>query len=142
MAKSNKNTLIHWSADEVKLLKKLYPKGKARQIADQTGRTLDAVKQRAYEMGLTTGKWRLWSEDEIKLLSKLHPNQTVQSIADILGRSLGTVYSKASSLGLGKGMFHPAWSVQEETLLRELYPTNTVADTAKRIEPVKRALSK
>ena len=67
MTKRNKRTLIHWSADDVILLKKLFPKGKARQIANQTGRTLDAVKQRAYDMGLKTKKWRLWSDDEIKL---------------------------------------------------------------------------
>ena len=60
MAKSKKNTWIHWSEDEVKLLKKLFPKGKARQIADQTGRTLNAVKQRAWEMGLKTRQWRPW----------------------------------------------------------------------------------
>jgi len=49
MAKNNKNTWIHWSEDEIKLLKKLFPKGKARQVADQTGRTLAAVRQRAYD---------------------------------------------------------------------------------------------
>ena len=128
MAKSNKNTLIHWSEDEVKLLKKLFPKGKERQVADQTGRTFSAIMNKAHDMGLKKGKWRLWSADEIKLLKKLHPNQTAQSIADILGRSLATVYEKASSLGLRKGIFHPSWSIQEETLLKKLYPTNTATD--------------
>jgi len=108
MAKSNKNTLIHWSEDEVKLLKKLYPKGKARQIADQTGRTLAAVRQRTYDMGPKTRECRLWSADEIKLLYELHQNQPLQSIADILGRSLDAVYRKASSLGLRKNIFHPS----------------------------------
>jgi hypothetical protein len=105
MAKGNKRTWIHWSEDEVKLLKKLFPKGKTRQIADQTGRAFTAVRQKAYDMGLKTKKWRLWSADEIKLLYKLYQNQTAQSIADILGRSLETVYKKASSLGLRKDNF-------------------------------------
>jgi len=132
MAKSNKNTWILWSEDEVKLLKKLFPKGKTRQIADQTGRTFAAVRQKAYDMGLKTREWRLWSADEIKLLY-LHQNQTVQSIADILGRPLTAVCKKASSIGLRKGIFHPTWSIQEESLLKKLYPTNTATDIAKRI---------
>jgi len=133
MAKSNKNTLILWSEDEVKLLKKLFPKGKTRQIADQTGRTLAAVRRKAFKMGFKTRDWRLWSADEIKLLYKLYQNQTIQSIADILGRSLNTVYKKASNLGLRKDIFYPIWSIQEESLLKKLYPTNTVTDIAKRI---------
>ena len=120
MAKGKKNTWILWSAGEIKLLKKLYRKGKAKQIADQTGRTLAAVRQRARVLGLQTRELHLWTTDEIKLLYKLHPNQTVQSIADILGRSSDTVSAKALSLGLRKDIFHPVWSIQEETLLRKL----------------------
>ena len=133
MAKRNKNTQILWSADEVESLKKLFPEGKERQVADQTGRTFSAIMNKAHYMGLKKGKWHLWSADEIKLLYKLHPNQTVQSIADILGRSSETVSIKVLSLGLRKNIFHPTWSIQEESLLRELYLTNTVKDTAKRI---------
>jgi hypothetical protein len=100
MAKSNKRTWIHWSEDDVNLLKKLFPKGKARQVADQTGRTLDAVKQRAYDMGLKTRGRHLWSEDEIKLLHKLYQNQTGQSIADIPGRPMHQSSASSESLSL------------------------------------------
>jgi len=41
-----------WSKDEVKLLKRLFPRGRAREIAEQTGRPLTAVRQKAYNMGL------------------------------------------------------------------------------------------
>jgi DNA repair photolyase len=54
MAKSKKNTWIHWSAEEVELLKKHYRKGKAKQIADQIGRTAAAVRQRAVIEGCQT----------------------------------------------------------------------------------------
>jgi len=85
-------------------------------------------------MGLKTRQWRPWSADEVKLLYELHQNQPLQSIADILGRSLETVSQKALGLGLRKCKFYPPWSIQEETLLKELYyPTNTVKDVAKRI---------
>ena len=68
MAKSNKNGWVSWSEDEIKLLKKLYPLGRVREIAEQTGRPLTAVRQKAYKMGIKTRERRLWSANEIKLL--------------------------------------------------------------------------
>ena len=44
MAKSKKNSWVAWSEDEVKLLKRLFPRGRAREIAEQTGRSLTAVR--------------------------------------------------------------------------------------------------
>jgi len=35
-----KNSWVAWSEDEVKLLKRLFPRGRAREIAEQTGRPL------------------------------------------------------------------------------------------------------
>ena len=102
MAKSKKNGWIAWSEDEVKLLKKLFPHGRAREIAEQTGRALTAVRQKAYSMGINTRERCLWSAKEIKLLKKLYPTENTQSIADKLGRSLQPVRHKASLLGLKK----------------------------------------
>ena len=50
-AKAKKRTSIAWSKDEVKLLKKLYPRGRAGEIAERIGRPLTAVRQKAYYMG-------------------------------------------------------------------------------------------
>ena len=102
MAKAKKNSWVLWSQDEVKLLKRLYPKGKARQVSEQTGRPFTAVKQKAYDMGIANRRVRRWSAGEIKLLKKLHPHQTLQSIADTLGRSLSAIRYKALCLGLRK----------------------------------------
>ncbi len=46
-----------WSEDEIKLLQKLFPSGRAREIANRTGRTLAAVRQQAYNMGITTREY-------------------------------------------------------------------------------------
>ena len=77
-----KNGWVAWSEDEVKLLKRLFPHGRARKIAEQTGRPSTAVKQKAYSMGIKTGEQRLWSANEVKLLKKLYPTENTQSIAD------------------------------------------------------------
>jgi len=58
-AEIKKSSRLIWSEDEVKLLKKLFPLGRAREIAEQTGRPLTAVKQKAYYMGIKTRERRL-----------------------------------------------------------------------------------
>jgi len=102
MAKAKKDTWVRWSEDELKLLRKLFPKGRAREIAERIGRPLTAVRQKAYTMGLKTKQWCRWSDSEVKLLKKLHASESLQSIADKLGRSSGTVGVKACSIGLRK----------------------------------------
>ena len=79
MAKNKRNGWISWSKDEVKLLKKLFPRGRAREVAERTGRPLTAVKQKAYYMGIKTKERRLWSANEIKLLKKLYPKENTQA---------------------------------------------------------------
>ena len=130
-----KNNWVAWSEDEVNLLKRLFPRGRAREIAEQTGRPLTAVKQKAYRMGIKTREWRLWSANEIKLLKKLYPSENTQSIADKLGRSLQTVTQKASLIGLKKVGKAPVrvWSREEEAQLRKMYPDNIVPDIANQI---------
>ncbi len=100
MAKNKKNSWAAWSEDEVKLLKRLFPRGRAREIAEQTGRSLAAVKHKAYSMGIKTREWRLWSANEIKLLKKLYPTENTQSIADKLGRSRISINHKGCNIGL------------------------------------------
>ena len=103
-AKVEKSVRHLWSEDEIKLLKKLYPGGGAREIAERTGHPLASVRQQAYNMGITTREYqhRLWSADEIELLKKLYSNESIRSIAEKLGRSEGSVYGKAHTTGLKK----------------------------------------
>jgi len=140
-ANTKKSGWVSWSEDEVKLLKKLFPRGRAREIAEQTGRPLTAVKQKAYSMGIKTREWRRWSANEIKLLKKLYPSENTQSIADKLGRSSEWVRYKASLIGLKKVGIAPVWSKQEKDLLRKLYPDNSVREIANQIGRTVRAVA-
>lgn len=91
-----------WSKDEVRLLKRLFPSGRTRQVVAKIGRPLTAVRQKAYDMGLKSEVYHFWSTDDLKLLRKLFPNTRTEEIADKLGRSLHTVKNKAYQLGLKK----------------------------------------
>jgi hypothetical protein len=131
-AKTKKKTSIAWSKDEVKLLKKLFPRGRVREIAERIGRSLPAVRQKAYYMGIRTTGNRFWSANEVQLLKKLYQDENAQRIADKLGRSLKAVKGKASAIGLKKQGSHP-WSRQEIALLKKLYPDNSARDIASRL---------
>jgi len=50
-AKAKKSRPRPWSEGEVKLLKKLYPGGRAEEIAERTGRSLTAVKTKGIRHG-------------------------------------------------------------------------------------------
>ena len=135
MVKRRKNNWVRWSKDEIKLLKRLFPLGKARQVAEKTGRSLKAVKQKAYDMGLGTRQNRRWSASEIEIVKRLYPIETARSIGARLGRSEKTVSVKARSIGVKKAECRLPWSTREDALLKKLYPDrkNTKADIAEKI---------
>lgn len=123
-----------WRKEEVKLLKKLFPRGRAREVAEQTGRSLEAVKHKAYKMGIRTRENRLWSADEIRQLKRLYPSETVQSIADTLGRTAWAIEAKAGQLGLTElAEERRVWLKRELNLLRKLYPSKTAEQITEQI---------
>jgi len=91
-----------WTKDDIRLLKKLYPHGNTRKIAERLNRPLTAVRQKAYDMGMKTNVYQYWSKGDIKLLEKLYPNAITQELAERLGRSAGSIKTKARQLGLRK----------------------------------------
>ena len=129
-AKVKKRVRRPWSEDEIKLLKRLFPSGRARKIAKRTGRTLAAVRQQAYNMGITHRHF--WSADETELLKQLYPNESIRSIADKLGRTEQAVRYRARTIGLKKGTA-PPWSNQEIALLKKMYPDNSKRDIANKL---------
>ncbi len=130
-AQTKKKARRAWTEDEVKLLKKLLTKGRAREIAERIGRPLTAVRQKAYHMGIRTRECRPWSASEIRRLKRLYPSENVQSIADKLGRSYRSVAAKAHKLGLTEEL--RVWSKRELNLLKRLYPSKTAEQIAEQI---------
>jgi len=91
-----------WTEDDIKLLKKLYPRGNTKMIAQKLCRPLTAVRQKAYDMGMKTDIYHYWTDDELKQLRKLYPNTITDKLAERFGRSPGSVKTKARQLGLRK----------------------------------------
>ena len=91
-----------WTKDDIRLLKKLYPYGNTKKIAERLNRPLTAVRQKAYDIGMKTDVYQYWSKGDMKLLEKLYPNAITQELAKRLGRSAGSIKTKARQLGLRK----------------------------------------
>jgi hypothetical protein len=90
-----------WSANEVKLLKKLYPTENTQSIADKLGRSRISIDHKACNIGLKkVGTARVWSRQEEALLRKLHPDNSIRDIADQLGRTVQMVAGKAHNWDL------------------------------------------
>gem|GEM_PF-1117198 len=104
--KSEKDDLIRgpwsWTEDDIKLLKQLCPDGNWNMIAEMLNRPLTAVRQKAYDMGLTTDVYKCWTDNDLKILKKLYPKTRTEELAEQLGRSAGSVKTKARQLGLKK----------------------------------------
>ncbi len=99
--KAKKNTPVRWSNEEVRLLKKLFPKGKAGEIASQLGRSVNAVRMKAHKLGLRKpNQYPVWSKKELNVLKKLYPRRTAEEIADRIGRPVQAVRKKIFKSGL------------------------------------------
>ena len=91
-----------WSADEISLLRELYPTMSPSQLSQRLTRPLTAVRQRAYEMGLKTDGFNYWSKKDEQFLKEHFSRRNTPSIAEELGRSLQAVKGKAQRMGLKK----------------------------------------
>ena len=100
-AKVKKSGRRPWSANEVRLLKKLYPNEIVHCIANKLGRSERAVYGKAHKLGLTE-ELRVWSKRDLNLLKKLYPSRTAQGIADQIGRSVQATRLRIHQLGLKK----------------------------------------
>ena len=104
--KSEKDGLIRgpwsWTSDDIKLLKRLYPRGNIKALADRLNRPLTAVRQKAYDMGMKTDTYGFWTDNELKILKEGFPDKRTEALAKRFGRSPGSVKTKARQLGLKK----------------------------------------
>ncbi len=129
MTKKKKHVRGAWSADEIRLVKKLFPSEGPGPVAEKLGCSVPAVKQRAYTMGLTMEGFRHWSADDVGLLRRLYPTADSKKLAEKLGRPLSAVRQRAYDMGLTKARYR-LWSAEELKLLKKLYPRTRTKDIA------------
>jgi hypothetical protein len=105
MAKSKRGHGRKWTAEEVALLKELYPECPIGEIAKRLGRTVAAITGKACYLRLKRKSYldKLWTAEELQLLRELYPtHEDIQDIAERIGRSPSGVSGKAHNIGLSK----------------------------------------
>ncbi|RKY06599.1 MAG: hypothetical protein DRP65_11595 [Planctomycetota bacterium] len=103
MAKNKRGRGRKWTAKEIALLMELYSECPFDEIAKRLGRTVDAVKQRAYSLGLKRKSYleRLWTAEELQMLREQYPTcESTRELARKIGRPWGSVRQIASNLGI------------------------------------------
>ena len=103
MAKNRRGRGPKWTAKEVALLKELYPECPFGEIAKRLGRSVAAVKQRAYSLGLKRKSYleKLWTTEELEMLREQYPScESTRELAKKIGRPWGSVRQIASNLGI------------------------------------------
>ena len=92
------NFQCFWSPQDEKYLIENYHKYGVKECAKFLGRTKDAVKAKAHELGLRAP--RGWTPEEIEYLTKNYPKYGAKECAKFLGRVEKTVRNKAHELGI------------------------------------------
>ncbi len=112
-----------FSKKETKYLLKNYQKIPAERIAEELGRSISVVKQRAKSLGLKNVfiNPNLWTEKEVRYLKRWFKIKKVSEVAEFLKKNPGPVRRKAHSLGLYRGPFK-YWTKEQDEKLKKLYP--------------------
>ena len=90
---------VHWTESELQQLVELYPTMKAADVAQAMGRSLSAVRDKAYTLGLKSG--RTWTPEEYEYLDENWGKTSLGSIAKHLARSEDAVKIKVVKRSLG-----------------------------------------
>ncbi|WP_331446043.1 hypothetical protein [Natranaerobius thermophilus] len=89
-----------WTNDEIKLLKKLYPRASKTELEQTFNRSMAAITFKANNLNLKRQKY--WTKKEEDLLKKYYPEISDEELSELLERSVASIRNKASRLNLKK----------------------------------------
>lgn len=92
---------LTWTKEEDEILIKYYAKEGTLVVNRLSGRTINAVKNRAQLLGLIHRQaLNTWTDAELKILYEYYPTEGKQVINRLPGRTLKTIQATASRLGI------------------------------------------
>lgn len=112
ISKKHRNKL--WSKQEIKTLRKLYPRTTKHQLVRTLNRTHFSICGMAHIMGLhkefddkfrpyRATERRLWSDEENQILKKMYPSHAAEEISTLIYRTSTAIIAQANKLKLKKG---------------------------------------
>ena len=96
--------MTHWDEHNEKLLRKHYPKGDLKVLAEMIGVSVTAVRSRAKLLGLRrrVNKRVPWTDRKLAYLRKHYADMRAEDIAKKVRHTIVSVWRTASKLGLKK----------------------------------------
>lgn len=95
----NITTMSHWSENEIQALLEVYPQKGLKPTAELLGRSVNAVRTKASELGCKRRK-DIYSDDEIEAIERYYQNGQINKIIERTGRSRKSIHTKAQKLGI------------------------------------------
>ena len=126
-----------WSNAEINRLRELSQTKKINELVKELNRTSSSIQAMAKKLGISIMSDRKkWTDEEYKLLEKLTMNdkKTPKEIAEILGRTEDAIIIKINRRGLKiQTNDKRFWTTEEETLLSDLWGTESFETIAKKL---------
>ncbi|MCR5044800.1 MAG: HNH endonuclease [Bacteroidaceae bacterium] len=103
--------MTHWDEHKEKLLRKHYPKGDLKVLAEMIGVSVTAVRSRAKLLGLRrrVNKCVPWTDRQVKYLRKHYADMSCAELSKKVHHSACRVAAKAYRLGLKKSKEYKQW---------------------------------
>ena len=127
-----------WSSAEINLLRKLYPTMANEDIAEEIGRSRDAVAMKARQLKLH--KMWFWTPQEDQYLRECYQQQSCSQMAHALGRTVLAVKARAVTLGLRAKV--PDWTEDEVNIIWDSYGTVSLDVIATNLGRTRAAVAK
>lgn len=92
-----------WAAKDLKFVRDNYGKLKVSEIAEELGRSQNAIRKQANKLGIRSALsigYDAWNKYQIKLLKEHWATEDKEVLARMIGRSVFAIEGKAKGLGL------------------------------------------
>ena len=118
-----------WSEEEDSIIREFYPTEGKEITSRLKGRTLAAIRLRAYTLGIKLSedvfKRNAWSEDDDNIIRSFYPEEGEAVSERLPGRTISAIKIRASKLGVryrGSNSYN-VWTDEENEILNKYYPT-------------------
>jgi G:T-mismatch repair DNA endonuclease (very short patch repair protein) len=110
-----------WTSEQDAVVKELYGKVQAKEIAEKIGRTAEAVRIRAKTLGINRDRPERWTKkEEALLIEKYEELGPTEMHILIPNKSIAAIQGKARLMSL-KCKEQRMWSSEEEQFMRDNY---------------------
>lgn len=130
---ANKYPRKKYTQEELDFIKNNFSEMDIQDIADELGRSINAIRSITFKMGLTDSdkKQNTWTDEEIAIIKEYFPTEGINVKERLPNRSIPAIYSEASHLGVAlkkrnKTSSNSEWTEEEDEIIKKYYINESV----------------